>query len=110
MEVPDAAAAETWLGSTVALVALPPGASLSGGSGGTIGVPAAVDAVWSLVGQDLHLRHDLGAELLHAMDQRVARVHVLVGLERDIVAPNRRSHGSSRRGLAAPAKACWRRH
>jgi hypothetical protein len=39
MEVPDVAAAETWLCPTVALVALPPDASLRGGSSGTIGVP-----------------------------------------------------------------------
>ena len=37
--MPDVAAAEIWLCPTTAAVALPPGASLGGGSSGTIGVP-----------------------------------------------------------------------
>ena len=37
--MPDVAAAEIWLCPTTAAVVLPPGASLGGGSSGTIGVP-----------------------------------------------------------------------
>ena len=44
---------------------------------------AAIDAIGTLILQNLCVGHDLIAVLLHALEQRVVRIDVLIGLEGD---------------------------